>query len=49
MFHDKCPDIAFREVRCITIRNNPDYPLLADEYAFLEMYCNDAGCDCRRV
>jgi hypothetical protein len=49
MFHDRCPDIAFREVRSITIRNNPDYPLLSDEYAFLEMYCNDAGCDCRRV
>jgi len=49
MFHDRCPDIAFREVRSITILNNPDYPLLSDEYAFLEMYCNEKGCDCRRV
>lgn len=49
MFHDRCPDVAFREVRSITIRNNPDYPLLSDEYAFLEMYCNEKGCDCRRV
>lgn len=49
MFHDRCPDVAFREVRSITILNNPDYELPSDEYAFLEMYCSEAGCDCRRV
>lgn len=48
MFHEICPEIAFRETRSIELPNSGgDLP--PDNYAFLEMYCNEAGCDCRRV
>jgi len=31
----------------ITIFDDP--ALAGDEFAFLELYCNDENCDCRRV
>ena len=46
-FYERFKEIAIRETRSITIRNNPDLP--DDEYGFLELYCNDENCDCQRV
>ena len=49
MFHEICLEIAHRETRSIALLNSADYDLPSDNYAFLEMYCSDEGCDCRRV
>ena len=49
MFHEICPEISFRETRTITLLDNSGGDLPPDNYAFLEMYCSEAGCDCRRV
>jgi len=42
------PEIAFAETRSVTLLE-PQYGLPAGEYAFAEQFCNDPGCDCRRV
>lgn len=47
-FHEKFSDLARRETRSITILDNHPY-LPADDYGFIESYCNDIDCDCRRV
>jgi len=47
LFYSLCPEVAVKETRVLTIRGNPDLP--DAEYGFLELYCNDVGCDCRRV
>jgi len=49
MFHEICPEIGFRETRSVALPANSGYDLPPDDYGFLEMYCSDAGCDCRRV
>ncbi len=47
-FHTRCPDIAQREIRFIrTAPGSGGLP--PDEYAFLEFYCDDPKCDCRRA
>lgn len=46
-FFEQFKELAFQETRSITIRNNLGLP--DDEYGFLEAYCNDEDCDCRRV
>jgi hypothetical protein len=54
-FHDFYPDLAERETRNLTLMEpvsdliNPAPDLPADTYAMVELYCNDPGCDCRRV
>jgi hypothetical protein len=52
-FHSVLPEVAQREVRCIHLEPEPGVPitsgLSAGEYAFLEFYCEDLNCDCRRV
>jgi hypothetical protein len=52
-FHSLFPELAQREVRCLHIApppdSNSDSTLPADEYAYLEYYCEDLSCDCRRV
>jgi hypothetical protein len=52
-FHSLLPELAQREVRCVHLGTAPDpasEPALpADEYAYLEFYCDDLNCDCRRV
>lgn len=46
-FMDFFPEIAERETRRITLRNDPRIP--NGEYAFVESFCADKDCDCRRV
>lgn len=49
LFHDYFPEIAERETRTITMFPGSNVGLPAGEYAFLEMFCDEPGCDCRRV
>ncbi len=46
-FYEKFPDIADDETRRLFVLQRPD--LLPDEYGFVEAYCDEPGCDCRRV
>jgi hypothetical protein len=46
-FYELFPELAKRETRSVTIKNNPSLP--EGEYGLIEAYCNEPGCDCRRV
>ena len=48
-FHDYFPEIARRETRTVTVFRSSPFELPPGEYALLEMYCDEPGCDCRRV
>jgi len=48
-FYDLFPETAERETRTITVLKDSDWDLPAGDYSFLEMFCNETGCDCRRV
>ena len=51
-FHSLFSELAQREVRCVHLGPPPDSGLPglpADEYAYLEFYCAELDCDCRRV
>src|SRR4051812_14426302 len=41
------PGLGKRETRVATLPAEGDLP--EEEYAFLEYYCDEPGCDCRRV
>jgi hypothetical protein len=49
LFHDLFPVVAERETRTLTILPGSNAGLPAGHYAFLEMFCDEPGCDCRRV
>lgn len=46
-FHHRFPGLGTRETRTITTAGIASLP--ADEYALVELYCDELGCDCRRV
>ena len=46
-FHGKFPDIAKNETRSLIIHSDPELP--DDKYTFIEAYCDEQNCDCRRV
>jgi hypothetical protein len=43
------PDIAHQQTRELLVCAKSELPLPAGRYAFHEMLCDEAGCDCRRV
>ncbi len=47
-FHTRFPELAARETRCLHVLADGG-PLPKGEYGFLEYYCTDPDCDCRRV
>lgn len=49
LFHSRFPEIAERETRTITVLRDTARGLPAGQYGLLEMYCDEPGCDCRRV
>ena len=49
LFHDLCPEVAERETRSVKAIQDSEPGLPPGEYGFLEMFCNEPGCDCRRV
>lgn len=46
-FIQRFPDLDTRETRRVTTAGLAGLP--ADEYALLELYCDELDCDCRRV
>ena len=46
-FYSEFPDLAVKETRSITVGGRGDLP--DGEYGFIELYCDEADCDCRRV
>jgi hypothetical protein len=52
-FHSLLSELAQREVRCVHLgaptETTPEPALPADEYIYMEFYCEDLNCDCRRV
>lgn len=49
LFHSRFPEIAERETRTVTLLDHSDFNLPPAHYSFLEMFCDEPGCDCRRV
>lgn len=49
LFHDVLPEIAERETRVLRLVRVAEAGPLEPRYSFLEMFCNEPGCDCRRV
>ncbi len=47
-FHELFPDLASREYRSIVLPDGGD-EIPPGGYLYLECYCTDPGCDCRRV
>lgn len=48
-FHEYFPEVAKAETRSLTVTSESPLPLPPGEYGFVEMYCNEPKCDCRRV
>ena len=46
-FYTRFRDLAFQEMRSATTQGWEDLP--DGDYGFLELYCDDRQCDCRRV
>ena len=46
-FMERFPDLGVQETRCVTVTQRQDLP--DGEYGFVELYCDEPGCDCRRV
>jgi hypothetical protein len=49
MFHDFFPELAERETRTAAVLPGADLDIPPGEYALWEMFCDEPGCDCRRV
>ncbi len=49
LFHSRYPDVAERETRTVIVIDSSDFNLPPAHYSFLEMFCDEPGCDCRRV
>ena len=49
MFVQHFPEIAERETRTITLLQRSPSGLAPGDYSLLEMFCDETGCDCRRV
>jgi len=49
LFHSLFPEVAERETRTVTVVHRLGFNLPPAQYAFLEMFCDEPGCDCRRV
>jgi|ERR1035437_7986309 hypothetical protein len=47
-FYTRFPEIAARETRSVHVVA-PGGPLPLGEYSYIELYCDELGCDCRRV
>jgi hypothetical protein len=44
---ERFPEVGARETRSVTVTHRQDLP--EGEYGFLELYCDEPGCDCPRV
>ncbi len=48
-FPELCLDVAQRETRTITVLPDAKLGVPAGAYEFIEMFCDEPECDCRRV
>ncbi|HRK83004.1 MAG TPA: hypothetical protein PLZ12_16280 [Saprospiraceae bacterium] len=48
-FFTQFPNVAEHETRVLTVLKNADTKLPVGEYGFVEFFCKDRKCDCRRV
>ncbi len=49
-FFEKFKDLGEKQTRVVKVFRRGDFGALPpDEYAFLELYCDEKNCDCRRV
>jgi hypothetical protein len=48
-FYQRFPKIAEHETRNVKIVSENQYGLPIEDYGFLEFFCDEPGCDCRRV
>jgi hypothetical protein len=48
-FHQTFPELAKTETRSISITPTARLGVPPGDYAFIELYCDEPGCDCRRV
>jgi hypothetical protein len=46
-FMQRFPELGARETRSLTVTGRDDLP--DGDYGFIELYCNEPNCDCRRV
>ncbi len=49
LFHHAFPEVAAQETRTLTVLDSACFHLPPGQYSFFEMYCDEPGCDCRRV
>ena len=47
-FHELCPTVAKAETRTVTLLESRQ-GIPAGDYGFVEMFCDEENCDCRRV
>ena len=48
-FHLFFPEIAEKETRTVTVLRKTGDGLPPGDYSFLELFCDEPACDCRRV
>ena len=48
-FHKYFHDLANAETRSIIVYNNNEFGVPPDEYGFMELFCEEPGCDYRRT
>jgi hypothetical protein len=48
-FAQHFPEVARQETRTITVLPGSDLGVPPGEYGFVEIFCDEPGCDCRRV
>ncbi len=48
-FHELFPEVAKKETRNLTVPPGSDLGLPPGNYLFIELYCDERKCDCRRV
>lgn len=48
-FQNLFPEVAAKETRTITVFEQSGFRLPAGEYTFLELFCDESDCDCRRA
>ena len=49
LLYSLLPEVAERETRTVTISPESSFPLPPAHYSLCEMFCDEPGCDCRRV
>jgi hypothetical protein len=49
LFHDFFPELAEQETRSVLVLPDSGPGIPPGEYGLLEMFCDEPGCDCRRV